>query len=109
MTQALSALATTDRLFFERDDAALDRARAEQIVAEALSGCDDGELFLEYRENEHISLEDGRIRNAGFDSGSGFGLRGDLGRGDRVCSCRRDVRGGIAPGGGDGVRGAAGP
>ena len=79
MTQALSPLATTDRLFFEREDAALDRGRAEQIVAEALSGCDDGELFLEYRENEHISLEDGRIRNAGFDSGSGFGLRAILG------------------------------
>ncbi len=79
MTQALSALATTDRLFFEREDAALDRGRAEKIVAEALAGCDDGELFLEYRENEHISLEDGRIRNAGFDSGSGFGLRAILG------------------------------
>ncbi len=75
----LSPLATTDRLFFGREDAALDRATAERIVADALSGCDDGELFLEYRESEHISLEDGRIRHAGFETSSGFGLRAILG------------------------------
>ncbi len=34
MTLALSPLATTDRLFFERDDAALDRGTAERIVTE---------------------------------------------------------------------------
>ncbi len=79
MMPALSPLATTDRLFFERDDAALDRATAEAVTAEALAGCDDGELFLEYRESEQISLDDGRIRHAGFESGSGFGLRAILG------------------------------
>ncbi|WP_158743255.1 metalloprotease TldD [Acidisphaera sp. L21] len=79
MSASLSPLAETDRLFFERDDAALDRGAAERIVAEALSGCDDGELFLEYRESEQISLDDGRIRHAGFESGSGFGLRAILG------------------------------
>ncbi len=76
---ALSPLAATDRLFFEREDAALDRDAAQRIVAEALAGCDDGELFLEYRESEQISLDDGRIRHAGFESGSGFGLRAILG------------------------------
>ncbi len=79
MSAALSPLAETDRLFFERDDAALDRGAAERIVTEALAGCDDGELFLEYRESEQISLDDGRIRHAGFESGSGFGLRAILG------------------------------
>ncbi len=79
MTLALSPLATTDRLFFERDDAALDRDAAERIVTDALAGCDDGELFLEYRESEQISLDDGRIRHAGFESGSGFGLRAIVG------------------------------
>ncbi len=74
-----SPLDITDRLFFERDDAALDRARAEQLVTETLAGMDDGELFLEYSESEQIALEDGRIRRAGFDSGSGFGLRAILG------------------------------
>jgi TldD protein len=74
-----SALDITDHLFFERDDAALDRDRAEQIVAGTLAGMDDGELFLEYSESEQIALEDGRIRRAGFNSGSGFGLRAILG------------------------------
>ena len=68
-------LAVTDRLFFERADAALDRDAAERLTAEALADCDDGELFLEYRESESISLDDGRIRSAGFDTTLGFGLR----------------------------------
>jgi len=71
----MSALSTTDRLFFERADAALDRAAAERVVGTALARTDDGELFLEYRESEHISLDDGRIRSAGFDTSLGFGLR----------------------------------
>jgi len=68
MTDAMS---TTDSLFF-RD---LDQAAAEARVASALAGCDDGELFLEYRESEAISLDDGRIRSASFDTSRGFGLR----------------------------------
>jgi len=71
----MSALSTTDRLFFERADAALDPAAAERAVGPALARTDDGELFLEYRESEHISLDDGRIRSAGFDTSLGFGLR----------------------------------
>src|SRR6201996_4328600 len=71
----MSAIAATDKLFFERADAALDRAAAAQITEQALSGSDDGELFLEYRESESISLDDGNIRSANFDSGMGFGLR----------------------------------
>ncbi|MDE2008339.1 MAG: metalloprotease TldD [Rhodospirillales bacterium] len=71
----MTALAATDALFFERADAALDRAGAERHLARALAGSDDGELFLEYRESEQISLDDGRIRAAGFDTTLGFGLR----------------------------------
>ncbi|MDE2201025.1 MAG: metalloprotease TldD [Rhodospirillales bacterium] len=70
-----SPLAATDRLFFERADAGLDRAGAERLVGRALAGADDGELFLEYRESEMLSLDDGRIRSAGFDTALGFGLR----------------------------------
>jgi TldD protein len=66
-------LAVTDALFFENH--ALDRAQAERITASALERADDGELFLEYREIESISLDDGRIRSAGFDTTLGFGLR----------------------------------
>ncbi len=71
----MNALTTTDRLFFERVDAALDRAAAERALRTALARSDDGELFLEYRESEQISLDDGRIRSAGFDTSLGFGLR----------------------------------
>ena len=73
-----SPLAVTDALFYERPGG-LDRAQAEATVASALQGVDDGELFLEYRESETLSLEDGRIRNAGFDTQLGFGLRAVLG------------------------------
>ena len=71
----MTPLAVTDRLFFERADAELDRAGAERHLDAALAASDDGELFLEYRESEHISLDDGRIRSAGFDTALGFGLR----------------------------------
>ncbi|HEX5326274.1 MAG TPA: metalloprotease TldD [Acetobacteraceae bacterium] len=71
----MTALSTTDRLFFDRADSALDRAAAERTIASALARTDDGELFLEYRESEQISLDDGRIRSAGFDTSLGFGLR----------------------------------
>ena len=67
----MTALDTTDRLFF-RD---LDRAAAERILSGALGGAEDGELFLEYVESEAISLDDGRIRSASFDATRGFGLR----------------------------------
>ncbi len=71
----MTPLAVTDRLFFERADAELDRAGAERHIGKALASADDGELFLEYRESESISLDDGRIRSAGFDTSLGFGLR----------------------------------
>jgi len=67
----MSALATTDALFF----AELDRDAAARRLAEATEGCEDGELFLEYRESEAIALEDGRIRSASYDATRGFGLR----------------------------------
>src|SRR5580658_3742046 len=71
----MTPLAATDNLFFERPDAALDQDTAARIVGDALKPSDDGELFLEYRESEAISLDDGRIRSAGFDTTLGFGLR----------------------------------
>jgi TldD protein len=71
----MTPLAETDKLFFERADATLDRAMAEHVLGEALTASDDGELYLEYRESESISLDDGRIRSAGFDTSLGFGLR----------------------------------
>jgi len=71
----MTPLAVTDKLFFDRPDAELDRATAESTLRSALARSDDGELYLEYREGEQISLDDGRIRSAGFDTSLGFGLR----------------------------------
>jgi TldD protein len=64
---------TTDSLFFERTD--LDPARTERLVGDALEGCDDGELFLEYRQSEILNFDDGRLKAANFDTSQGFGLR----------------------------------
>jgi len=65
--------ATTEQLFFDR--AGLDNATVTRLVGDALQGADDGELFLEYRQSESISLDDGRIKSATFDTVQGFGLR----------------------------------
>ncbi|WP_367160769.1 metalloprotease TldD [Kozakia baliensis] len=75
----LSALAVTDKLFFEGAGSRLSREDAERLTAKGLRGVDDGELFLEYRESEAISLDDGVIRAASFDTSSGFGMRSVLG------------------------------
>ena len=64
----MTALETTDQLFFGRAEAALDRAGAERRLAGALAASDDGELFLEYCQSESISFDDGRIRSASFDT-----------------------------------------
>src|SRR3546814_20120600 len=53
----------------------MDPERVGRIVGEALEGTDDGELFLEYRQSEAITFDDGRVRNASFDTSQGFGLR----------------------------------
>ena len=69
----MSRDAVTDEIFFNR--AGLDRPRMEGIVADALNGADDGELFLEYRQSESFSFDDGRLKSASFDTHQGFGLR----------------------------------
>ncbi|WP_298285742.1 metalloprotease TldD [Acidocella sp.] len=71
----MSASLQTARALFH-DGQGLDPEQARRIVAAGLAGMDDGELYLEYREAESVSLDDGRIRAAGFDTRRGFGLRG---------------------------------
>ncbi|MGE0714350.1 MAG: metalloprotease TldD [Alphaproteobacteria bacterium] len=65
--------ALVDELFFNRTG--MDRARVERLTADALQGMDDGELFLEYRQSESLTLDDGRLKSASFDTAQGFGLR----------------------------------
>ncbi|NKB22242.1 MAG: metalloprotease TldD [Alphaproteobacteria bacterium] len=69
----MTDLAKTDQLFFEK--AGMDRDRINGIVDGALERADDGELFLEYRQSESLSFDDGRLRSASFDTAQGFGLR----------------------------------
>ncbi|MEQ8655030.1 MAG: metalloprotease TldD [Kiloniellales bacterium] len=69
----MSHLETTDRLFFSQAD--LDQPRVERITRDALDGADDGELFLEYRQSEGLTFDDGRLKTASFDTSQGFGLR----------------------------------
>lgn len=57
------------------NSAGLDRASAQRTVDDALGGCDDGELFLEYCQSESLSYDDGKLKNASFDTRQGFGLR----------------------------------
>ncbi|MEI9931590.1 MAG: metalloprotease TldD [Rhizomicrobium sp.] len=60
-------------LFFSRTG--MDRDRVQSTIDDALRGSDDGELFLEYRQSESFSFDDGRLKAAAFDTMQGFGLR----------------------------------
>jgi TldD protein len=53
----------------------LNEARALAMLRKAVAGADDGELFLERRRSEMLSFDDGRLKNASYDAGQGFGLR----------------------------------
>ncbi len=57
------------------DRAGIDREAARSLVAEAVSGADDGELYLEFNESEGLLFDNGRLKSASFDTNQGFGLR----------------------------------
>src|ERR1700731_2808727 len=57
------------------DRAGLDRPRLAKIVSRGLDGADDGELFLEYRQSEVLAFDDGRLKQATYDTAQGFGHR----------------------------------
>ena len=57
------------------DRAGLDRPRLAKIIARGLDGADDGELFLEYRQSEALAFDNGRLKQATYDTSQGFGLR----------------------------------
>jgi TldD protein len=63
------------RRFLYRDDG-LDPEAARRLTAEALKGCDDGELYLQYTASESFTIDDGRLKTADFNTQAGFGLRG---------------------------------
>ena len=60
-------------LFFSRTG--MDRGKVQATLDSALTGADDGELFLEYSQSESFAYDDGRLKAATFDTTQGFGLR----------------------------------
>ena len=57
------------------DRAGLDRDDARRHLAHGLQGADDGELFLEYCQSEMLGFDNGRLKQATYDTSQGFGLR----------------------------------
>ncbi len=57
------------------DRAGLDRPRLAKIISRGLDGADDGELYLEYRQAEVLAFDNGRLKQATYDTAQGFGLR----------------------------------
>ncbi len=68
----MTALPTSGSLLELRGVAA---DRAEAVLAEALRGADDGELFLERSDSEGLLFDDGRLKSASYNTTEGFGLR----------------------------------
>jgi TldD protein len=73
MAKSINHLATADALFFGKGG--LDQKKTGKMVDQALAGCDDGELFLEYVQSESLSFDDGKLKSASYDTTQGFGLR----------------------------------
>lgn len=73
----MTHLTQADDLFFSFSE--MDKDRVQRLVDDSLHGLEDGELFLEYSQSEHLSFDDGQLKQASFNTGQGFGLRGLLG------------------------------
>src|SRR5450631_829023 len=57
------------------DRAGLDKAKVHNLIGHGLDGADDGELFLEYKQAEALTFDNGRLKQASYDTSQGFGLR----------------------------------
>ena len=69
--------AQLDDLFFSRTG--MRESALNRTVEDALHGMDDGELFLEFSQQESLVFDDGQLKNASFTTDQGFGLRSVLG------------------------------
>ncbi|WP_018979923.1 metalloprotease TldD [Saccharibacter floricola] len=70
------ASGVSDHIFFNNPAVSWSPNEVDAVLQQRLKGMDDGELFLEYRESETLGLDNGVLRQAGFQRSSGFGLRG---------------------------------
>ena len=71
----IGQMSTDPRRFLYRPGG-LDPDAALRLTADALKGCDDGELYLQYTASESFGFDDGRLKTADFNTQAGFGLRG---------------------------------
>lgn len=55
---------------FDSDEAAI-----REVLAQTLSGADDGELFIEHSQSESLCFDNGRLKGGSFNTDQGFGLR----------------------------------
>src|SRR6185312_6770249 len=53
------------------DRAGLDRGKVQQVIGHGLEGADDGELFLEYKQAEVLVFDNGRLKQATYDTAQG--------------------------------------
>ncbi|GIL01259.1 MAG: peptidase C69 [Alphaproteobacteria bacterium] len=51
------------------------RESLTRVLSEALGGCDDGELFVEFGQSEGLVFDNGRLKAGNFSTEQGFGLR----------------------------------
>src|SRR6187200_3506108 len=57
------------------DRSGLDREAVKRELARGLAGADDGELYLEYAQSEALIFDNGRLKQATYNTDQGFGLR----------------------------------
>src|SRR5262249_15820001 len=57
------------------DRAGFGRDKIRHLIGRGLEGADDGELFLEYKQAEMLVFDNGRLKQATYDTSQGFGLR----------------------------------
>src|SRR5215475_2351103 len=57
------------------DRAGLDSQEARRHLVHGLDGADDGELYLEYAQSEMLVFDNGRLKQATYNTDQGFGLR----------------------------------
>ena len=66
-------MSITTLSLFER--AGIDRQDARRHLAQGVEGADDGELYLEYAQSEALVFDNGRLKQATYNTDQGFGLR----------------------------------
>jgi len=69
----MSSIDNLDKIFFDNND--ISKSYAEKVVSDALSGAEDGELYMQSSENESFSFDDGKLKMANSSKDIGFGLR----------------------------------